>query len=168
MLREQYRVEGLYGLPKQTPGSWLAVGSDDTAKDASSQRAETEASHGWRWAGGDGGEDGIGGGVAVQPVHAGRERLPGWFFLSSCFGPLLASFGVLLASLHSHGWLCASICIDILPKSPSPANLNPEKSIANSLERGLRLISLRCGFPSTSPKVIHNWGRYGRVVCLWK
>jgi hypothetical protein len=30
------------------------------------------------------------GGVVVQPVHASGERLPGWFFLSSCFGLLLA------------------------------------------------------------------------------
>jgi hypothetical protein len=56
--REQYRVEGVFGVLKQ---KGVVVG------------------------GGAGG-DGMSGGVVVQPVHAGGERLSGWFFLSSCFG----------------------------------------------------------------------------------
>jgi hypothetical protein len=51
--------------------------------------------------GGGAEEDSMGGGVVVQPVHASGERLPGRFFLSSCFGLLLANFGVLMASMFS-------------------------------------------------------------------
>ena len=92
---------GVWAL-KRKRGSWLAVGGDDTAKGASSQRAEAEAGvMVGSGAGGDGEENGIGGGVVVQPVHAGGERLPGWFFMYSSFGILLVYCVVLIASLHS-------------------------------------------------------------------
>ncbi len=86
---------------------------DDSAKDASSQRAETEArvvvggtaggdgkegglsaavnsSPSVRSTGGDSEEGGLGGGVVVQLVLAGRERIPRWFFCLLFFPP---SFG---------------------------------------------------------------------------
>jgi hypothetical protein len=51
--------------------------------------------------GGGAGGDGMGGGVVVQLVHAGGERLPGRFFLFFLFRLLLANFGVLMASMFS-------------------------------------------------------------------
>gem|GEM_PF-2466241 len=47
----------------------------------------------------------IRGGVVLQPVHAGRERSPGWFFLSCSFGIHMAYFGIILASLLSQNRL---------------------------------------------------------------
>jgi hypothetical protein len=62
-------------------------------------------------AGGDGEEDGMAGGVVVQPVHAGGERLPGWFFLSS--------FGVLTVSMFSE----AGIQRPVMKQAPKSARI---------------------------------------------